>query len=277
MGAPRDGCTAPQRRGADRARPHGRPAGDGIPGRDRRGHGDHLGLGAGTVGDDCRPDWRLEEGSAQRRRWRAAARHSACCWWRRWRSRLLWPPACSGGRSSRLTNALLGFDDDRLLVATVRTPSAPLAAQSEVRHRLARGRVGTRDRRGRRLGPGAGPLCLSGPFPRLIRCPAAAGPGNPDAPGPDHTWVVRGVQHAGARGTRHRRTRRGRRPTGDGRQRSVRGTVLSRSEPGGTDARDDVRVPGGEFTFDPKAVVGIVGNACTSPSAGPSVPSSTCP
>ena len=38
----------------------------------------------------------------------------------------------------QLTHAPLGFDDDRLLVATVRTPTTPPAAQSEVRHRLAR-------------------------------------------------------------------------------------------------------------------------------------------
>ena len=60
---------------------------------------------------------------------------------------------------------------------------------------------------------------------------------------------------------RHRRTRRGRRPNGHGRQRSVRGTVLSRSEPGGTDAHDDTR--------GSRRRVGIVGNAVHESIRGP--------
>ena len=232
VGGPRDGRAAPERRSADRARPRCRPARVGIHGFRRGSRGHRCGVGAGTVGDDRPPPRRPEGGRAQRRRWRTGARVQRA----------------AGGAGGGLGAAPGGRRPVRADVpaaharaARIRRRPPPRGDRADADHaagRPERGptspgagrRVDPRGRRGRRLGPGAALLHLSGFPPQPVRRLPACGPRGLDAHGSDHPRVVRGVRHADAGGTAHRGAGRGRRPTGDGRQRRVRAAVRSRSE-----------------------------------------------
>ena len=77
----------------------------------------------------------------------------------------------------------------------------------------------------------------------------------------DLTWVVRGVRHAGARGRAiEERDGAGAQTVMVGNEAFVERFFPGRN-PVGRTLTMTLEVPDGEFTFDPKAIVGIVGNA----------------
>ena len=115
-----------------------------------------------------------------------------------------------GRTFQRLADAPLGFDADRLLVATVRTPTTPPADQSEIRHRLARA-VASIPGVAAAGGSDQAPLYYYLLRPSPSACPAShrlPGRGHHDAHGSGHPRVVRGVRPADAGGTPHRGTGR---------------------------------------------------------------------
>lgn len=149
-----------------------------------------------------------------------------------------------GRTFQQLTRAPLGFDDDRLLVATVRTPTTPPADQSEVRHRMARAVAsipgvavaGGSDQAPLYYTYSAFPLSLAGASP--LAAPEAWTHMVPITPG----WFEAYGMPMRAGRPIEERDAAGAQPAMVVKRR-VRGTVLSRSGPAGADGHDDVHVP----------------------------------
>ncbi|MCY4075702.1 MAG: ADOP family duplicated permease [Acidobacteria bacterium] len=175
-----------------------------------------------------------------------------------------------GRTFQQLTRAPLGFDDDRLLVATVRTPTTPPAEQSEVRHRLARAvasipgvaAAGGSDQAPLYTTYPAFPLSLSGVSP----LPAAEASTHmvPITPG----WFEAYGMPMRAGRPIEERDAAGAQPV-----MVVNDEFVERFLPGqdllGRTVAMTFTFPDGEFTFAPKAVVGIVGNAVHESIRGP--------
>ena len=175
-----------------------------------------------------------------------------------------------GRTFQQLTHLPLGFDADRLLVATVRTPATPPGDQSDVRHRLARAVAsipGVAAAAGADQAPllysyPAFPLSLSGVAPlqgpETLTYLVSITPGWFEAYGmPMHAGrPIAERDSAGAQAVM-----------------VVNEAFVQRFLPGqnpvGRELAMTFAFPGGEFTLDPKAVVGIVGNAVHESLRGP--------
>ena len=170
----------------------------------------------------------------------------------------------------QLTHVPLGFDDDRLLVATVRTPSTPPAEQSEVRHRLARAvasipgvaAAGGSDQAPIFFAYPAFPLSLSG-----VPSPRGSEPLTHLVP------ITPGWFEAYGMPIRAGRPNEERDAAGAQAVMVVNEAFVQRFSPGrnpvGRTLEMTFDFPGGEFTFDPRTVVGIVGNAVHESIRGP--------
>ena len=167
-----------------------------------------------------------------------------------------------GRTFQQLTHAPLGFDDDRLLVATVRTPTTPPADQSEVRHRLARAvasipgvaAAGGSDQAPLYSTYSAFPLSLSGVSPPAA--PEALTHMVPIIPG----WFEAYGMPMRAGRPIEERDAAGAQPVMVVNEEFVQRFFPGRSLVGQTLGMT-FAFPDGEFTFAPKAVVGIVGDA----------------
>ena len=183
---------------------------------------------------------------------------------------LLVAAALFGRTLHELTHVPLGFDADRLLVATVRTPATPPDYQSEVRHRLARAVAsvpGVAAAAGADQAPllytySAFPLRLSGGAP--VQSPEAL------------TFLVSITPRwfeAYGMPMRAGRPIVERDATGAQAVMVVNEAFVQRFLPGqnpvGRQLAMTFEFPGGEFTLDPKAVVGIVGDAVHESVRGP--------
>ena len=175
-----------------------------------------------------------------------------------------------GRTFQQLTDAPLGFDDDRLLVATVRTPTTPPADQSEVRHRLARAvasipgvaAAGGSDQAPLYYTYPAFPLGLSGASP--LAAPEALTHMVPITP----AWFEAYGMPMRAGRPVEERDAAGAQPVMVVNEEFVERFFPGRNLLGRTVAMT-FTFPDGEFTFTPKAVVGIVGNAVHESVRGP--------
>ena len=175
-----------------------------------------------------------------------------------------------GRTFQRLTHAPLGFDDDRLLVATVRTPSTPPGDQSEVRHRLARV-VASIPGVAAAAGSDQAPLLFTYPaFP--LRLSGVASLPAPEAlthlvPITPAWFEAYGMPLRAGRPIEERDAA-GAQPV-----MVVNEAFAERFFPGqilvGRTLAMTFEVPDGEFSFDPRVVVGIVGNAVHESIRGP--------
>ncbi len=175
-----------------------------------------------------------------------------------------------GRTFQQLTHAPLGFDDDRLLVATVRTPTTPPADQSEVRHRLARAvasipgvaAAGGSDQAPLYYTYPAFPLSLSGASP--LAAPEALTHMVPITP----AWFEAYGMPMRAGRPIEERDGAGAQPVMVVNEEFVQRFVPGRSAVGQT-LQMTFTFPDGEFAFAPKAVVGIVGSAVHESIRGP--------
>ena len=175
-----------------------------------------------------------------------------------------------GRTLQQLTHAPLGFDDDRLLVATVRTPTTSPADQSEVRHRLARAvasipgvaAAGGSDQAPLYSTYSAFPLSLSGIS--SLPAPEASTHMVPITPG----WFEAFGMPMRAGRPFEERDAAGAQPVMVVNEEFVRRFFPGRGIVGQTLGMT-FTFPDGEFTFTPKAVVGVVGNAVHESVRGP--------
>ena len=175
-----------------------------------------------------------------------------------------------GRTFQQLTHASLGFDDDRLLVATVRTPATPPGDQSEVRHRLARA-VASIPGVAAAAGADQAPLLFSYPaFPLSLS-------GVVPLQGPEALTYLVSITprwfEAYGMPMRAGRPIAERDAAGAQAVMVVNEAFVQRFLPGqnpvGRELAMTFEFPGGEFAFDPKAVVGIVGDAAHESVRGP--------
>ena len=170
----------------------------------------------------------------------------------------------------QLMHAPLGFDADRLLVATVRTPATPPGDQSEVRHRLARAVASI---------PGVAATAGSDQAPLLSAYPAFPLSLSGDASRPAPETLSHLVPITPAWFEAYGMPMRAGRPIEERDAAGAQPVVVAneafvqRFSPGrnavGRTLEMTFDVPGGEFTLDPKTVVGIVGNAVHESIRGP--------
>ena len=171
----------------------------------------------------------------------------------------------------QLTQVPLGFDHDRLLVATVRTPGTPPADQSEVRHRLARTVAsipGVAAAAGSDQAPllytyQAFPLSLSGVAP----LPSPASVTHLVAITPAWFEAYGMTMRAGRAITE--RDAAGAQPVMVVNEAFVQRFLPGQNPVGRALAMMFEFSPDGEFSFDPKVVVGIVSNAVHESIRGP--------
>ena len=176
-----------------------------------------------------------------------------------------------GRTFQQLAQAPLGFDADRLLVATVRTPATSPADQSEVRHRLARAVASI---------PGVAAAAGADQAPILFAYQAfpfsLSGVAPP--PGPETRTHLVSITPAWfeAYGVRVRagrafgeRDAAGTQPVMVVNEAFVRRFLPGQSVVGRALAMTFEFTPGGTFSFEPKVVVGVVGNAVHESIRGP--------
>ena len=168
-----------------------------------------------------------------------------------------------GRTFQQLTQVPLGFDDDRLLVATVRTPATPPADQSEVRHRLARTVAsipGVAAAAGSDQAPllytyQAFPLSLSGVAP--LPSPESATHLISITP----AWFEAYGMPMRAGRALVERDAAGAQPVMVVNEAFVQRFLPGQNPVGRALAMTFEFSPDGKFSFDPKVVVGVVGNA----------------
>ena len=179
-----------------------------------------------------------------------------------------------GRTFQQLAQAPLGFDADRLLVATVRTPSTSPARQSEVRHRLARAVASI---------PGVAAAAGSDQAPILFAYQAfpLSLSGVAPLPGPETLTHLVSITPAWfeAYGVRMRagrafgeRDAAGAQPVMVVNEAFVQRFFPGRNVLGRALAMTFEFTPGGTFSFEPKVVVGVAGNAVHESIRGPSRP-----
>ena len=176
-----------------------------------------------------------------------------------------------GRTFQQLAQAPLGFDADRLLVATVRTPSTSPARQSEVRHRLARAAASI---------PGVAAAAGSDQAPILFAYQAfpLSLSGVAPLPGPETLTHLVSITPAWfeAYGVRMRagrafgeRDAAGAQPVMVVNEAFVQRFLPGQSVVGRALAMNFEFTPDGTFSFEPKVVVGEVGNTVHESIRGP--------
>ena len=176
-----------------------------------------------------------------------------------------------GRTFQQLAQAPLGFDADRLLVATVRTPSTSPADQSEVRHRLARAVASI---------PGVAAAAGSDQAPILFAYQAfpLRLSGVAPLPGPEPLTHLVSITPAWfeAYGVRMRagrafgeRDAAGAQPVMVVNEAFVQRFLPGQNVLGRALAMTFEFSPDGRFSFEPRVVVGVVGNAVHESIRGP--------